>query len=63
MTGQFRKEDLKQFDIKMDLEEIGEMSTNSFKKLVKLKSKEYALEYLLKSKHSKMANLQYVELK
>ena len=56
---------MKQFDIKMDLEEIEEISTNSFKKLVKLKSKEYALEYLLKlkSKHSKMANLQYVELK
>ena len=59
------KQDLKHFEIKMDLEEIGEMSIYSFKKLVKLKSKEYALEYLLKlkSKHSKMANLEYIELK
>ena len=59
------KEDLKDFNIKMDLKEIGKKSSYSFKKLVKVKSKEYALEYLLKlkSKHSKMENLEYLELK
>ena len=48
----------------MDLVEIGKKSFYSFKKLVKVKSKEYALEHLLKlkSKHSKMENLDYVEL-
>ena len=59
------QEDLKHFGIKMDLEEIGGMSSYRFKKLVKMKSKEYALEYLLKlkTKHTKMENLEYVELK
>ena len=59
------KEDLKDFNIKMDLGEIAKKSSYSFKKLVKIRSKEYALKYLLKikSKHSKMENLDYKELK
>ena len=40
-------------------------SANSFKKYVKIKTKEYALEYLLgvKSEHRKMDDLIYSELK
>ena len=49
----------------MSLEEIGKKSDHSFKRLVKIRSKEFALEYLskIKSKHSKMENLEYMELK
>ena len=52
-------------NIKMSIEEIGEKSDYSFRRLVKIRGKEYALEYLLKlkSKHSKMENLDYLELK
>ena len=59
------QEDLKDLNIGMSLKEIEEKSEYSFKKHVKIKSKEYALEYLLnlKSKHSKMENLDYIELK
>ena len=51
--------------MKMSLEEIEGKSDYSFKKLVKIRSKQYALEYLLtqKAKHSKMKNLDYMELK
>ena len=40
-------------------------SINSFKRLVKIKTKENALEYLLnlKAQHTKMDNLAYTELK
>ena len=49
----------------MNLEEIGKKSAYSFKKLIKIKSKEYAMDYLLelKSRHTKMENLHYIELK
>ena len=57
--------DLIDMNIVMDLEEIRRKSSYAFKKLVKIKSKEFALEQLLKlkSKHSKMENLNYTELK
>ena len=59
------KANLKQLKINLSLDEIKKKSKNSFKRLVKLKTKEYALEYLLtlKEKHSKMEKLKYVEVK
>ena len=59
------QEDLKDLKIRMSLKEIGGKSEYSFKRLVKIRSKEHALEYLsnIKSKHSKMENLDYLELK
>ena len=59
------KEDLIDFDINMDLEQVKKQSKNSFKKMVKKKMRNYALDYLnnLKEKHSKMDNLLYIELK
>ena len=59
------KQDLKDLNIIMSLEEIRKKSTFTLKKLVKIKSKEFALDELLKlnSKHSKMENLDYTELK
>ena len=41
------KENLKELDIDLTLEEIQKKSKNSFKRLVKTKTKEYALEFLL----------------
>ena len=59
------QQDLKDFKINLSLEEIKGKTEWSFKRLVKKKSNEYALDYLLKMKlkHSKMDNLQYEELK
>ena len=59
------KEDLIDFDLDIDLNEIKKKSKNSFKKLIKKKMKEYALGYLndLKETHSKMDNLVYTQLK
>ena len=56
---------MKDLKIRMSLKEIGGKSEYSFKRLVKIRSKEHALEYLsnIKSKHSKMENLDYLELK
>ena len=56
---------LTDFGISQDLEEIKLKSTYSFKKLVQVKSKEYALYKYLgkKEKHSKLENLFYPELK
>ena len=59
--------------IKLDLEDLGipcnfeyikSKSINSFKKLVKTKAKQYALNLLIdkQKKHSKMKNLSYTEL-
>ena len=55
------KLDLEEFNIPIDLEYISSKSKDSFKKIVKRKSKELALRKLLKSKanHSKMTNLEY----
>ena len=41
------KENLKELDIDLTLEEIQKKSKNSFKRLVKTKTKEYALDFLL----------------
>ena len=59
------QQDLKDLDMILNLEEIRSKSTYTFKKQVKIKSKEFALEQLLilKSKHSKMENLEYTEIK
>ena len=59
------QQDLQDLNIDMNLEEMRIKSAYSFKKQVKIKSKEFALEQLLKlkSKHSKMENLDYSELK
>ena len=58
------QQDLKDFGIVLNLEEIRGKSPYTFKKHVKIKSKEFALDELLKlkSKHSKMENLDYTEL-
>ena len=50
------KNDLDEFKIKKDLEAIRFMSTQSFKKLVKLAAREHAFEKLIsmKNEHSKM---------
>ena len=59
------KSNLSELKINLSLEEIKKKSADSFKRMVKIKAKEYALEYLLKlkGKHSKMNNLSYSELK
>jgi hypothetical protein len=63
-TLQVRK-DLEEFGINDDLEALKTKSQESFKRIVKIKMKETALDYLanLKETHSKMDNLTYTELK
>ena len=59
------KDDLDKFGIKEDFEYIMSKSKESFKKIVKIKAKEYALEILTKKqqKHSKMEKIYYSEMK
>ena len=59
------KQDLEDFGITCSFEQILKKSKLSFKNLVKAKAQDYALDNLLKkqSKHSKMKNLTYRELK
>ena len=59
------KEDLKELNITEDLMDIRSKSKDTFKKYVKKKAWDVALEQLLerKSKHSKMKNLEYSELR
>ena len=59
------KKDLNELDIDMTLDDIKLKSNNSFKRIVKIKTKEYTLEYLLelKESHSKMDDLNYPKLK
>ena len=59
------KQDLEDFGIPGTLEFLKSKSINAFKRIVKIKTKEYALEYLLelKSKHTKFNNLVYSELR
>ena len=59
------KADLDDLGIKLSLEEIERKSKMSFKNLVKIKIKEFALDSLnmVKIKHSKMDNILYTELK
>ena len=63
-TSQHQK-DIEDLKIDMSLEEIKQKSEYSFKRYVKIRMKEYCLEYLLneKERHSKMDNLYYVDLK
>jgi hypothetical protein len=63
-TVQVQK-DLQDLKIDMSLEEMKKKSQWSFKRLVKIKSKEYTLDYLLdlKEQHRKMDSLEYTELK
>ena len=63
-TSQVQK-DIEDLNVDMSLEEIKKKSEYSFKRYIKIKMKEYSLEYLLsqKEKHTKMDNLHYVELK
>ena len=59
------KVDCADFRIPFNLEYMQGKSTESFKKLVKIKAEEYSLDKFCekKEKHSKMSNLQYTELK
>ena len=58
-------QDLKDFGISEKFAYIKSISANSFKRLVKVKTKEYTLNFLLKikAKHTKMDDLVYTELK
>ena len=58
-------DDLKDFGISGSFNFMKSKSANSFKKYVKIKTKEYALKYLLdlKSDHRKMDDLVYSELR
>ena len=59
------KIDLKDFKLDWSLKDFVSKSKNSFKRMLKKKTKEVAFEYLLKLKegHSKMSHLNYTELK
>ena len=59
------KTNLEELNINLELEDIKKKSKSSFKKLVKVKTTEYTLNYLLslKEKHSKMDKLTYTEQK
>ena len=59
------KENLEELNINLTLDEIKVKSKYSFNRLVKIRTKEYTLNYLLdlKDEHSKMDKLQYSELK
>ena len=59
------KQDLEDFGLPGTLEFLKSKSVNSFKRIVKIKTKEYALKNLLelKSKHTKLDNLVYSELR
>ena len=58
------KKDLVDFDLPIDFDFIQSKSKEAFKKMVKSKAKEYALNKLLnnKSKHSKMNELWYTDM-
>ena len=58
------KKDLVDFDLPIDFDFIQSKSKEAFKKVVKVKAKEYALRKLLnnKSKHSKMNELWYTDM-
>ena len=57
------REDLADFNLEVDLDQLTKMSKNVFKKMVKKKLKEYSLGYLttIKEKHSKMDQLVYAK--
>ena len=55
---------MKDFEIDMSLDELKMKSTDSFRRIVKIKTKEFTMNYLLQLKdgHTKMDNLNYGEL-
>ena len=57
-------DDLKELDIKENLDDIREISKDKFKKIVKIKVKEKAFKYLseLQETHSKSKNIKYHDL-
>ena len=59
------RQDLEDFKIPCDFREIKSKSKDAFKRLVKIKAKEFALKILTtkQQKHSKMENIVYPELK
>ena len=59
------QKNLEDFELDMTLDDLKKKSANSFKRIMKIKSKEYTLNYLIeiKDSHSKMDNLEYPELK
>ena len=59
------QEDLEDFKIPCSFDLIEKKSKEAFKKMVKTRAKEYALELLLKKQesHSKMENLSYTDIK
>ena len=59
------KQDLEDFQIPVNLEDIRSKSKYSFKKEVKLKAKDLSMKILMKKKetHTKLDNLNYKELK
>ena len=59
------KENLKELQIDLDINEILILKKETFSKIVKQKVREKALEMLIltKEKHSKMINLEYEDLK
>ena len=56
------KQDLEDFDIPQSFELMENKSQETFKKLVKVRAKEYALKILLTKKGTKMENLSYSDL-
>ena len=58
------KENLEEFGISYSLEDMKTKSANSFKRMVKIRAKEYALNFLLdkKESHKKMDSLSYSEI-
>ena len=59
------RQDLEDFEIPCDFKNIKSKSKDAFKRLVKIKAKEYALKILTakQQKHTKMENIVYTELK
>ena len=58
------KQDLKDFEISVSLEELKTKSKGSFKRFLKRKTQEFAFAFLieLKEKHSKLSGLSYAKL-
>ena len=59
------KENMEELDIHLSLKQMKIKSAESFKNMVRIKAKEYTLDFLLdkKESHSKMDNLKYSEIK
>ena len=59
------RQDLEDFEITCDFKNIKSKSKDAFKRLVKIKAKEYALKILTakQQRHTKMENIVYTELK